>query len=181
MATIKDIAQAVGVSHATVSNVLNHKGNVSAQKVKLVMDAANALGYHVNEAASALRSGGTRTIAVILPDSRSSAYSDLYQSLAQAAAEKGYGTLLCLTNNNPGSEHKAIAEVVSSRARYALVVTSLPRSRKGATRRCVRRAYACCSRCAARPKGSGMRGSIWRRPPARLPAACCRTARRASV
>ena len=126
MATIKDIAQAVGVSHATVSNVLNHKGNVSAQKVKLVMDAANALGYHVNEAASALRSGGTRTIAVILPDSRSSAYSDLYQSLAQAAAEKGYGTLLCLTNNNPGSEHKAIAEVVSSRARYALVVTSLP-------------------------------------------------------
>ena len=87
MATIKDIAQAVGVSHATVSNVLNHKGNVSAQKVKLVMDAANALGYHVNEAASALRSGGTRTIAVILPDSRSSAYSDLYQSLAQAAAD----------------------------------------------------------------------------------------------
>ena len=42
MATIKDIARAVGVSHATVSNVLNHKGNVSAQKVKLVMDAANA-------------------------------------------------------------------------------------------------------------------------------------------
>ena len=53
MATIKDIARAVGVSHATVSNVLNHKGNVSAQKVKLVMDAANALGYRVNEAASA--------------------------------------------------------------------------------------------------------------------------------
>lgn len=58
MPTIKDIARAVGVSHATVSNVLNHKGNVSAQKVKLVMDAAKAMGYRVNEAASSLRSGG---------------------------------------------------------------------------------------------------------------------------
>ena len=109
MATIKDIARAVGVSHATVSNVLNHKGNVSAQKVKLVMDAANALGYRVNEAASALRSGGTRTVAVILPDSHSGACGDLYHSLAQEAAEKGYGTLLRLTDNIPGTEHKAIA------------------------------------------------------------------------
>lgn len=130
MATIKDIARAVGVSHATVSNVLNHKGNVSAQKVKLVMDAANALGYRVNEAASALRSGGTRTVAVILPDSHSGACGDLYQSLAQEAAEKGYGTLLRLTDNIPGTEHKAIAEVISSRARYALIVTSLPDPQK---------------------------------------------------
>ena len=101
MATIKDIAQAVGVSHATVSNVLNHKGNVSAQKVKLVMDAANALGYHVNEAASALRSGGTRTIAVILPDSRSSAYSDRYQSLAPPARGTALSSRGAQANTSP--------------------------------------------------------------------------------
>ena len=130
MATIKDIARAVGVSHATVSNVLNHKGNVSAQKVKLVMDAAHALGYRVNEAASTLRSGGTRTVAVVLPDIHSGAYGDLYQSLMHEALENGFSTLLRLTDNEPGAEYKAVAEVISSRARYALIVTSLPDPQK---------------------------------------------------
>lgn len=126
MATIKDIARAAGVSHATVSNVLNHKGNVSAQKVKLVMDTAQAMGYRVNEAASALRSGYTQTMAVILPDTGSRAYDDLYRSLCQAAAEYGFNTLLRLTDNVLGTEIRAIEDVLASRARCAVVVTSLP-------------------------------------------------------
>lgn len=126
MPTIKDIARAVGVSHATVSNVLNHKGNVSAEKVKLVMDAAAAMGYRVNEAASTLRSGSAQTMAVILPDTGSAAYDDLYRSLCQAAAENNYNMLLRLTNNVPGTELKAIQDVLSSRAKCAVVVSSLP-------------------------------------------------------
>lgn len=130
MATIKDIAQSVGVSHATVSNVLNHKGNVSAKKVKIVMDAAHALGYRVNEAASSLRSGATHTLAVIMPDDRICAYGEMYQALAQTAEERGYGTLLRLTDNLSGNEQKAVADVLSSRARCVLVVTSLPEPAK---------------------------------------------------
>lgn len=125
MATIKDIARKVGVSHATVSNVLNHKGNVSAQKIKLVMDAAKAMGYRVNEAASSLRSGGALILAVILPDTGSLQYDDLYRSLCQIAAEKGYSMLLRLTDNVPAAEYRAIQDVLSSRARCAVVVTSL--------------------------------------------------------
>lgn len=126
MPTIKDIARTVGVSHATVSNVLNHKGNVSAQKVKLVMDAAQAMGYRVNEAASTLRSGSAQTLAVILPDTGSAAYDDLYRSLSQIADEYGFNTLLRLTDNVLGTEERAIEDVLASRARCAVVVTSLP-------------------------------------------------------
>lgn len=78
MPTIKDIALAAGVSHATVSNVLNKKGNVSSEKIRLVEEAAKALGYRIDEQASLLRKGVTRTVALILPDIQKAKYSDLY-------------------------------------------------------------------------------------------------------
>ncbi len=126
MPTIKDIARAAGVSHATVSNVLNHKGNVSAKKVKLVLTTAQAMGYQVNQAASSLRSGSAQVIAVILPDTGCSAYDDLYLSLCQVARENGYSVLLRLTSNTAGLEYAAISDVLAARASCAVVVTSLP-------------------------------------------------------
>ena len=55
MATIKDIAALAGVSHGTVSNVLNGRGNVSVEKITLVENAARQLGYTINAQARQLR------------------------------------------------------------------------------------------------------------------------------
>ena len=60
MPTIKSIALRAGVSHGTVSNVLNKKGNVSAEKIQLVEQAAKELGYKINVQAQQLRSGTTK-------------------------------------------------------------------------------------------------------------------------
>ena len=48
MPTIKDIAREAGVSHGTVSNVLNKTGKVSIEKIQLVEQAAKKLGYVPN-------------------------------------------------------------------------------------------------------------------------------------
>lgn len=67
MPTIKDIASKAGVSHGTVSNVLNKRGNVSAEKIQLVEQAAQELGYKLNMPAQQLRAGTARKICLILP------------------------------------------------------------------------------------------------------------------
>lgn len=69
MPTIKDIAREAGVSHGTVSNVINGRGNVSVEKIRLVWQAAEKLGYKVNAKAQSLRLGKDRAIAVMLPGS----------------------------------------------------------------------------------------------------------------
>ena len=57
MPTINDIAKEAGVSHGTVSNVLNKTGKVSIEKIKLVENAIKKLGYVPNVQAQRLRQG----------------------------------------------------------------------------------------------------------------------------
>jgi LacI family transcriptional regulator len=53
--TVKDIATAVGVSVATVSDVLNDRPNVGADNRRKVLEVARKLGYRPNRAAQAMR------------------------------------------------------------------------------------------------------------------------------
>ena len=128
VATIKDIAKAAGVSPSTVSNVLNRRGNVSYKKIRLVEQAAKEMGYRLNEAASALRSGHAKAIAVLLPGIGSQAYADLYDGICAVAREADYTVTLHVTYNDPEREKGIISDVISSRAEFAVVVTSLAKA-----------------------------------------------------
>ena len=98
MPTIKDIAREAGVSHGTVSNVLNKTGKVSIEKIKLVEEAARKLGYVPNAQAQMLRQGTPTSVALLLPTLREDIYLDLYQSLQTAMHKNGYETFIYETN-----------------------------------------------------------------------------------
>ncbi|WP_242446374.1 LacI family DNA-binding transcriptional regulator [Klebsiella michiganensis] len=68
MPTIKDIAKLAGVSHGTVSNVLNGRGNVSVEKIEAVQRAAKEVGYQLNAQAQSLRASKSQGVALLLPD-----------------------------------------------------------------------------------------------------------------
>ncbi len=63
--TISDVALAAQVSRTTVSHALNGKGEVNPDTRKKIQEIAEQLGYRPNRFAKALRSGGTKTIALI--------------------------------------------------------------------------------------------------------------------
>jgi len=97
MTTVKDIAAAVGVSVATVSNVLNGKPNVGPVIRKKVLQAAKQLGYRPNRAAQAMRTGRTRAIGLVLPDLTNPFFPELAQAVENTA--RSLGLLVCLIDS----------------------------------------------------------------------------------
>jgi DNA-binding LacI/PurR family transcriptional regulator len=66
--TYSVIALAAGVSEATVSRVLNGDESVHPDRAKRVHEAVDKLGYRKNRVASALASGRSGLIAVVIDD-----------------------------------------------------------------------------------------------------------------
>ena len=130
MTTIKDIAAAAGVSHGTVSNVLNKRGNVSYEKIRLVEETAIAMGYAIDEKASLLRRGTTKTLAVLLPAVSEPQYADLYTGILFYAKSKGYSVRLFLTEDLPLLEHAAINDALAMKACAILAVSCLKAEKK---------------------------------------------------
>lgn len=125
MVTILDIAKAAGVSHGTVSNVLNGKGNVSSKKMELVLKTAEELGYNLNKNAKLLRSGDSQTIIMILPTLALDEYATFYESALKEATTRGYHVNLYCTYDNPIKEIEIIKEIIKERPSGIITVSSL--------------------------------------------------------
>lgn len=130
MPTIKDIAKAAGVSHGTVSNVLNKRGGVSYEKIRLVEQTARALGYSIDEKASLLRRGTTKTLSVVLPDIAEPRYADLYTGILREAEAQNYSLRLFLTDGMPYLERRAIEESLTLKVCGILTVSCLQNHKK---------------------------------------------------
>lgn len=94
--TILDIARKLSLSHATVSYVLNNRGNVRVSQAtrERVLDAAKEMGYHPNQAARALVTGRTHTVALWIVDGFSPYYSLVARHIHRQANLHDYYALI---------------------------------------------------------------------------------------
>ncbi len=125
MSTIKDIAREAGVSHGTVSNVLNKTGKVSIEKIRLVEEAAKRLGYVPNTQAQMLRQGASSTVAMILPSLREETYLDLYSAVSSCLLPHGFDTAVHTTDDLPGTEGKMLERLRASNVAAVITVSCL--------------------------------------------------------
>src|SRR5262249_1668676 len=109
MVTVKDIAAAVGVSVATVSNVLNERPNVGEPTRRKVLEVARRLGYRPNRAAQAMRTGRTRTLGLVLPDLTNPFFPELAQAVENKARSQGLVVCLVDSQNRPEGEADGFA------------------------------------------------------------------------
>lgn len=85
-----DVARLAGVSHQTVSRVLNDHPNVSAATRERVETAIERLGYRRNLAARALVTRHTRTLGVVSFDTTLFGPASTLYGIEQAARVAGY-------------------------------------------------------------------------------------------
>jgi DNA-binding LacI/PurR family transcriptional regulator len=85
-----DVARLAGVSHQTVSRVLNGHPNVREQTRLRVHAAIAQLGYRPNKAARALVTGKSQLIGVIAQNSSLFGPASLLGAFESAAAEAGF-------------------------------------------------------------------------------------------
>jgi LacI family fructose operon transcriptional repressor len=104
MVSIKDVAEAAGVSTATVSRVLSNGLHVRPEVRERVMATAERLGYRPNLVARSLRSQQSSTIGLIVSDISNPFFTAISRAVEDTAYGQGFSVLLCNTDENPEKE-----------------------------------------------------------------------------
>ncbi|MDO5330296.1 MAG: LacI family DNA-binding transcriptional regulator [Bacillota bacterium] len=119
--TIYQVAQAAGVSLATVSRVINHQGNVTEATRKKVEETIQRLGYRPSGLAQALATNKTTNIGVIIPSANYVYLSNMLNGITDVAKEKGFQITLFTTSHSKEEAINQIEKVISSHVDGAIV------------------------------------------------------------
>ena len=106
MVKIKDVADAAGVSTATVSRVLANKPHVRQEVKARVMKVVQELNYRPNRVARSLRSRKSTIIGLIVSDIENPFFQQVSRAVEDAAHEMGYSVMLCNNDENPDKEKR---------------------------------------------------------------------------
>lgn len=115
MATIKDVAEKVGITPTTVSRILNNRGYISEKTRQKVYKAMEELDYHPNEVARSLTKKHTNCIGIVLPSIRHPFFSSVLSWLEYYAAKQGYKIMVCNSQEDKKKEIEYIDLLKSNR------------------------------------------------------------------
>lgn len=109
--SLKDIAEKLNLSKATISWTLSGKGDekgISMATQEKVFQCAKELNYQPNLLARSLHSGYSKTIGLIIPDITDSFYSKIACVIEKEADAKGYSVMIGNSESRIEKENKLI-------------------------------------------------------------------------
>lgn len=124
VASIRSIAEDLGLSKATVSWILSGKGEergFSAATISQVKAYAKKVGYRPNLIARSLSKGYTKIIALIIPSISDPFYSQMAQGVEARVAEAGYVTILG-SSEGDGKKEKQLIQTLRAQQVAGIII-----------------------------------------------------------
>jgi len=122
---IQDIAQALKLSPATISRVLNKHPHVHETTRRKVMAMVEQVGYRRNIMASGLRTNKTNTIGLIVPRISMFFHAEIITTIQNGLHEHGYNLIICQSNDSVEIEKDLVQTMYASRVDAVIVACTL--------------------------------------------------------
>lgn len=106
--TIRDVAQAAGVSVSTVSRVYTHPQLFREETRRRVHAAAAELHYVPSRSAAALATGRTGNIGLVVPDLANPLFPEMVKAAQHAARNSGFAVLLGDSDDSSDNEERLV-------------------------------------------------------------------------
>lgn len=127
--TLKEIADSLNLSIATVSKVLNNKDHdISLITRTLVLEKAKEMNYSFNQIAKSMKTNQTKTFGFIIPDIKNSFFTDIATSVEQEAINFGYSIFLSNAYENLDREISQIKTLISKRVDGIIIAATNERN-----------------------------------------------------
>ena len=110
---MKDLAQELGVSIATVSRALRSSPEIGQDMQMKVKELAKRLNYRPNPFAQSLRKEAPRVIGVVVPNLVTHYYAAVLDGIEDEARKEGYSVISANTHEDTNAEIRAIDNFIS--------------------------------------------------------------------
>lgn len=114
-ATLKEIAEQLGISITTVSKALKGYSDVSLKTKNAVISLAKELNYTPNSFAVNLRTKESKTIGLIVPEIVHHFFSNVINGIVAEAEKNGYLVIILQSNESLELEKKQVELLINKR------------------------------------------------------------------
>ena len=111
--SLKDIAEQLGVSIATVSRALHSSPEIGKDMQQRVKELAKKLNYRPNPFAQSLRKEAPKMIGVVVPNLVTHYYAAVLDGIEDEARKVGYSVISANSHEDSDAEVKAIDNFIS--------------------------------------------------------------------
>ena len=123
--TLRDIADIMGMTPATISKALRDGNDISAATRDKVKKVAEELGYRPNILARSLVQRRSYMLGVVVPNLRISFFSEVTRGIYERARERGYESIIMVNDESTENEERNL-EFLSGLGVDGILIDAVP-------------------------------------------------------